>query len=145
VNALAAIGADGPVAVLADDVQWLDPQSQDVLTFVARRVVSHPVVIIGAIRTGHPSPFTAAGLPELEIGGVDEAAADEILQVSADVLNPADRHRIRREARDNPLALLELPGAWSGSGTATDWQPPTGRILMPCCNPHGTTGRLDYT
>lgn len=125
VNALAVIGADRPVAVLADDVQWLDPQSQEVLTFMARRAVSHPVVIIGAIRTGHPSPFTAAGLPEIEVGGVDEAAADEILQVSVGVLNPVDRHRIRREARGNPLALLELPGAWSGPAAATDWQPPT--------------------
>ena len=44
---LAAVTADRPVLVLADDVQWLDPQSAEVLTFVARRASSHPVVIIG--------------------------------------------------------------------------------------------------
>jgi len=125
VNTLAAIGADRPVAIVADDVQWLDPQSQEVLTFMARRAVSHPVVVIGVVRAGHPGPYTAAGLPELEIGGVDEAAADEILRVGAGVLDPAERQRIRREARGNPLALLELPGAWSGPASAVGWQPPT--------------------
>jgi len=123
VSLLAAAGAERPVAVLADDVQWLDPQSLEVLTFVARRAAAHPFVIIGATRTGHPSPFTAAGLPTLEVGGVDEAAADQILLVTAGVRSAADRQRIRREARGNPLALLELPGAWTGA--AADWQPPT--------------------
>jgi len=123
VSLLAAAGAERPVAVLADDVQWLDPQSLEVLTFMARRAASHPFVIIGATRTGHPSPFTAAGLPALEVGGVDEAAADQILLVTASVRSAADRQRIRREARGNPLALLELPGAWAGA--AADWQPPT--------------------
>ena len=125
VNVLAAVAADQPVAVLADDVQWLDPQSQEVLTFMARRATAHPVVIIGATRAGHPGPFTAAGLPTLELADVNEAAAEEILRLSAGVLNPADRHRIRREARGNPLALLELPKTWFGPGAAADWQPPT--------------------
>ena len=99
VSLLAAAGAERPVAVLADDVQWLDPQSLEVLTFIARRAASHPFVIIGATRTGHPSPFTAAGLPALEISGVDEEAADQILLVTAGVRSAADRQRIRREAR----------------------------------------------
>ena len=125
VDLLAAAGTERPIAVLADDVQWLDPQSLEVLTFMARRAVSHPLVIIGATRTGHPSAFTAAGLPTLEVGGVDEAAAEEILRVSAGVRNPADRLRIRLEACGNPLALLELPEAWTGAVAAAGWQPPT--------------------
>ena len=125
VSLLAAAGAERPVAVLADDVQWLDPQSLEVLTFMARRAASHPFVIIGATRTGHPSTFTAAGLPALEVRGVDEAAADQILLVTAGVASAADRQRIRREARGNPLALLELPEAWTGAVAAADWQPPT--------------------
>lgn len=124
VNTIAVIGADRPVAILADDVQWLDPQSQEVLTFMARRAASHPVVILGVVRDGYPGPYIAAGLPELEIGGVDEAAADEILRAGAGVLDPADRQRIRREARGNPLALLELPGAWPGPASAAGWPPP---------------------
>jgi AAA ATPase domain len=60
VNALTAVGAGRPVAVLAEMRSGLTRKAKAVLTFMARRAASHPVVIIGAIRTGHPSPYTAA-------------------------------------------------------------------------------------
>jgi hypothetical protein len=121
---LAAVAAKQPVAVLVDDVQWLDQQSQDILTFIARRAGPYPMVIVGAMRTGHPGPFLAAGLPELVVHGVDESAADDILRLVAGVLKSADRLHIRPEAQGNPLALLELPVAWGGSAPSpADWQP----------------------
>jgi tetratricopeptide (TPR) repeat protein len=124
VGLLAAVAAKRPVAVLVDDVQWLDQQSQEVLTFIARRAGPYPMVIVGAVRTGHPGSFLAAGLPELVVHGVDESAADDILRAKAGVLKPADRLRIRQEAQGNPLALLELPAAWAGSAPSrADWQP----------------------
>jgi hypothetical protein len=43
----------------------LGPQSQEALTFVAHRAAGNPIVVIGAMRTGHPGPFLSAGLPEL--------------------------------------------------------------------------------
>ena len=55
VNLLAAVAAKQPVAVLVDDVQWLSRQSQEVLTFMARRAGPHPMVIVGVVRTGHPA------------------------------------------------------------------------------------------
>ncbi|WP_371596725.1 AAA family ATPase [Streptomyces sp. NBC_00564] len=108
VDLLAAVAADQPVLVLADDVQWLDTQSHEALTFVARRVTG-PVVIIAAMRRGHTGPFLHAGFPELTVGGVDDDAAARILSAHAPGLSPAEQRRIRREARGNPLALRELP------------------------------------
>ncbi|MER5914493.1 AAA family ATPase [Streptomyces sp. NPDC001982] len=108
VDLLAAVAADRPVLVLADDVQWLDPQSHEVLTFVARRVAA-PVVIIAVMRRGHAGPFLHAGFPELTVGGVDDDAAAQILSAHAPGLGPAERRRIQREALGNPLALRELP------------------------------------
>ncbi|MGW0627228.1 ATP-binding protein [Streptomyces sp. NPDC002758] len=108
VDLLAAVAADRPVLVLADDVQWLDPQSHEVLTFVARRVAG-PVVIIAVMRRGHTGPFLHAGFPELTVGGVDDDAATQILSAHAPGLFPAERRRIQREALGNPLALRELP------------------------------------
>ena len=125
VNLLAAVAAEQPVAILVDDVQWLDQQSQEVLTFIARRAGPHPMVIIGMVRTGHPGPFLAAGLAELVVRGVEEAAADGILRLVAGVLEPADRLRIRQQAQGNPLALLELPASWASSAPPADWQQPT--------------------
>ncbi|WP_371552045.1 AAA family ATPase [Streptomyces sp. NBC_00554] len=108
VDLLAAVAADQPVLVLADDVQWLDTQSHEALTFVARRVTG-PVVIIAAMRRGHTGPFLHAGFPELTVGGVDDDAAARILSAHAPGLSPAEQRRIRREALGNPLALRELP------------------------------------
>jgi AAA ATPase domain len=125
VAVVAAVAAERPAAVLVDDVQWLDPQTQEVLTFLARRVSRHRLAIVGAARTGYSSSYLAAGLARLEVLGVDEKAADEILLVRVSIENPAERTRIRRQARGNPLALLELPGAWAASprGLAGDDQP----------------------
>ncbi|MFG2960784.1 ATP-binding protein [Streptomyces sp. NPDC048291] len=110
VNLLAAVAEDEPVLVLADDVQWLDPQSHEVLTFVARRVTG-AVVIIAVMRTGHTGPFLNARFPQLDVGGVDDDAAARILADHAPGLGPAEWRRIRDEAHGNPLALRELPVA----------------------------------
>jgi DNA-binding CsgD family transcriptional regulator len=108
-NLLADAAAERPVLVAVDDVQWLDPPTQDVLTFLARRLDGDPVVLIGVVRRGYDIAFTAASLPELSLGGLDEAAACDVLARHAADLSYADQARILREAAGNPLALVELP------------------------------------
>ncbi|MFG2375426.1 ATP-binding protein [Streptomyces sp. NPDC048504] len=108
VDLLAEVAADQPVLVLADDVQWLDPQSHAALTFLGRRATG-PVVIVAVMRRGHPGPFLDAGFPELTVGAVDDDAAARILSAHAPGLSPAEQRWIRREALGNPLALRELP------------------------------------
>ena len=61
-NLLAEISSRRPVLVAADDVQWLDRPSQDALAFLARRVGQDPVVVVAAVRKGHPGSFAASGL-----------------------------------------------------------------------------------
>jgi hypothetical protein len=108
-NLLAEAAADRPVLAVADDVQWLDPPTQDALTFLARRVGGDPVVLIGTVRRGHDVAFAAAGLPELDLRGLDEGSARDVLAGHAAGLGYADTERILREAAGNPLALVELP------------------------------------
>src|SRR6266568_338977 len=69
----------------ADDVQWLDPQTHLALAFTARRTLQErdPVLIIGAARTGHTGPLLDAGFPTLDVAGVSERAASQILLVHA--------------------------------------------------------------
>jgi len=112
VNLLAAAASEQPIAVLADDVQWLDPPSHQAFAFIAHRVGPYPVAVIGAIRTGYAGPYVEAGFRRLDVRGVDAAAAREILRVHAGTLSDANRRRIQQEAEGNPLALLELPAAW---------------------------------
>src|SRR5262249_37474168 len=63
-NLLAAVAADHPLAVLADDVHWLDPQSQEGLAFLARRAAGNPIVVVGGARPGPSCPPPLAPLPQ---------------------------------------------------------------------------------
>jgi DNA-binding CsgD family transcriptional regulator len=104
-----------PLLLIVDDTQWLDRSSADALAFVARRVRMDPIVMLGSIREDQDCPSMSAGLDRLPLGGLDERAARGLLKARFPDLAPAVVHRLVDEAEGNPLALLELPAALSGS------------------------------
>jgi DNA-binding CsgD family transcriptional regulator len=108
---LSETAATTPVVVTADDVQWLDVSTQEVLAFVARRVAADPVCLMGTVRRGHRGPFTAAGLAQVDVRPVGELAARQILRDHAAWLGDRETVQVLREALGNPLALVELPRA----------------------------------
>jgi len=101
--------ANTPVLVLAEDAQWLDRSTTEVLAFVARRLESDPVVLLAAAREGYPSPLMDAGLSEHRLGGLAPSEAATLLDSSAQQLSPVIRDRLLSAAAGNPLALIELP------------------------------------
>jgi DNA-binding CsgD family transcriptional regulator len=119
--------AKRPLLLLAEDAQWLDAPSLQVLGFVARRLSLEPVVVLLAVREGVPSPVDESGLPELHLHGLDEASAERLLELSAPDLRPDLKERILHEAAGNPLALIELP-----TGAASlDGAEPTDALALP--------------
>ncbi|CAM5326548.1 AAA family ATPase [Streptomyces griseomycini] len=50
-STLRALAAEGPVLVVADDLQWLDSASAELLGFAARRLGDTPVQLVCAVRT----------------------------------------------------------------------------------------------
>ncbi|MFF8593373.1 AAA family ATPase [Streptomyces sp. NPDC015220] len=50
-SALRALAAKGPVLLVADDLQWLDSASAELLGFAARRLGGTPVQMLCAVRT----------------------------------------------------------------------------------------------
>jgi tetratricopeptide (TPR) repeat protein len=110
-NLLTTQTTNHPLAVIADDVQWLDPQTDEVLSYVARRAASARIVILCAQRIDATSRCAAIGLREFPLRGLDDAAADELLRRHASSLPAAWRDSLLTEASGNPLALLELPHA----------------------------------
>ncbi|WP_433346613.1 helix-turn-helix transcriptional regulator [Microtetraspora malaysiensis] len=101
---LSELAGDDGLLCLVDDAQWFDQASIDALVFAARRLEAEGVVMIFAARAG----FHAAGLPELHLGGLDDAAAAALLPAG---LPPHVRERLIEESDGNPLALIELPAA----------------------------------
>src|SRR4051794_35676840 len=106
---LAEVAAETPVLCLIDDAQWLDRTSAHTLGFVARRLGAESVALVFALRDPADEQ-SFAGLPQLELGGLGPADAQELLATA--IPGPLDervRDRILAETGGNPLALLELP------------------------------------
>ncbi|HTW41733.1 MAG TPA: LuxR family transcriptional regulator [Solirubrobacteraceae bacterium] len=105
---------ESPLLVIVDDVPWLDRASAGVLGFLARRLAGSHVGLLAASRTDEPGFFEGAGLPEIEIGPLDDHSAAELLSARFPRLAANVRERLLAEAQGNPLAVLELPAALSG-------------------------------
>ena len=101
-----------PLLCVVDDAHWLDSASADALLFAARQLAADPVAMVFAARTAETSgtAFAPQGLPILEIRGLDDYAAHQILDGrGGDPLPGEVAERLVRETGGNPLALLELP------------------------------------
>ncbi|MEV4049965.1 AAA family ATPase [Amycolatopsis sp. NPDC049688] len=125
---LADVAEEQPLLCLVDDAQWLDRMSAVVLAFVARRLLAERIAVVFALRDGGHEP-DLAGLPELPVGGLGEAESDALL--ASVVKGPLDarvRDRIIAETHGNPLALLELPRAWTAADAFGQPVPLAGRI-----------------
>jgi DNA-binding CsgD family transcriptional regulator len=111
---LAAAADVAPLLCLVDDAHWLDQASADALTFAARRLHAEPIALVFAARAGEVREFEGAGLPELQVRGLEPAAAEALLAERAGgLLSPEVREKLIACADGNPLALLELPAALS--------------------------------
>ncbi len=101
---LAAYAEQEPVAVLVDDVQWLDGSSAQALLFAFRRLLADPIAVLVAVREGEPSLLDGSGLPVLRLGGLTSDEAAGLMPGLA----PDAVIRLHRATAGNPLALLEL-------------------------------------
>ncbi len=132
-NLLADVAEDQPLLCLVDDAQWLDSVSAQTLAFVARRLLAERVALVITIRESSDD-VEFADLPGLVIGGLSAADAGELLD--SVIKGPVDRRvrdRVIAETGGNPLALLELPHAWTTAESADglaqpDAGPLTGRL-----------------
>jgi DNA-binding CsgD family transcriptional regulator/tetratricopeptide (TPR) repeat protein len=98
-----------PIVLIVDDAHWLDRPTQDAVTFVARRLAAHPIALLVATREVDGEGAETAGMRELALGPLNDAAAGALLDANASGLAPAVRSRLLREAAGNPLALVDLP------------------------------------
>ena len=137
---LAEVASAAPLVCVIDDVQWLDPESAVVLGFVARRLYAEQVVLLFAVRElAGPLP-ALAGLPELAIGGLDDACgAGTAVGADAGTGEPGsrrpDRGRDRRESAgasgSGPGAVAGPAGGFGGAARAAAYRQLAGEGVRP--------------
>jgi DNA-binding CsgD family transcriptional regulator len=104
---LAEAAQDRPLVCVIDDAQWLDPESLEVLAFVARRVYAERLGIIFGVREP-PRLAMLEGIPELRLSGLAPAPAAQLLvTLAAGRVDPQVAARIAGQAAGNPLVLTE--------------------------------------
>src|SRR5215218_2056590 len=116
---LAAVAEERPLLCVIDDAHWLDEASAAAMTFVARRLDADGIAILFGVREPEIRTFTAPGIPELSLGGLDRAAARQLL---ATRLPPGAGSLVAEQLIEislgNPLALIELPSGVTASQLA---------------------------
>ncbi|WP_188301999.1 AAA family ATPase [Streptomyces sp. CBMA123] len=97
-----------PVALILDDLQWIDSSSATVFAFLRRRGAELPLVIVGA---GRPEGTAVRTWPvePVEVRALSRADAALLLGTRYPELAASTAERILTEAAGNPLALVELP------------------------------------
>jgi DNA-binding CsgD family transcriptional regulator len=125
---LSNIAQEQPLLCVVDDAQWLDTASSQTFAFVARRLLAERVAFVIATRA---SSDDFAGLPELEIGGLDDDDARALLStVLPGPLDGRVRDLIVEETGGNPLALLELPRGLSVAELSAGFAVPAAEPLV---------------
>ncbi|MFF7264876.1 LuxR C-terminal-related transcriptional regulator [Streptomyces sp. NPDC008159] len=124
-NVLAALGDERPVVVLVDDLHWVDPSSQRVLLFIARRLSSERVALALGSREDHGESGPRRSIPAVQVGGLTAEECAELLagtragaavagvRAAGDAVRrpgvaPSVLADLVRISGGNPLALREI-------------------------------------
>ena len=76
---LTAAAEESTVLCVVEDAHWLDSATADALLFCARRLGADRVLVFFSARDEAANPFRPDGIPELQLTGLDPAAARELL------------------------------------------------------------------
>ena len=106
---LADTANEQPLVCIVDDAQWIDHESIEVITFVARRLQAERIAVLFGIRVPAVPRDPLDGFERLTMQGLADADAEALLVRSARTPpSAAVIASILAEALGNPLALEEI-------------------------------------
>ena len=110
---LRAEAAHRPVLVVADDLQWLDPDTARFLEYLVQRLGQDRIGVLLALRDDDV-PEWVETLPFLEPSPLGDDDARSLVRSTTAALGPAAVDAVVQVASGNPLALLDLPASLDG-------------------------------
>jgi DNA-binding CsgD family transcriptional regulator len=105
---LSELSERSPVLVVADDAQWIDRGSLEVLAFVGSRLDAERVVLLVGARGQAPPPGLGRDFPELHLKPLSATDAGLLLDGQPRPPRGQARLQVLAQAAGNPLALIEL-------------------------------------
>ncbi len=138
-SALRALAAEGPVLIVADDLQWLDAASAEILGFAARRLGDTPVRMLCAVRTDgqeydrHLSASPPDTLP-VRLGPLTRDQTSALLDHRGTPACPAPR-----SARSTAPAAAIRCSPWNWAGPSPRVPPRPGPASRCRCRPRCAT------
>ena len=101
--------------VVVEDLQWLDPSTIEIVTFLTRRLTTAPILLVIAARTtggdGSDDPLPGSPLTRISLDSLSREESSELLDTLSVELSDDARRRVLAEAAGNPLALQEFATA----------------------------------
>jgi DNA-binding CsgD family transcriptional regulator len=104
---LAAAADQNPLVILVDDFQWIDPESQKILLFIARRVPGEPIVMVIASRDEPGFPIARGSVPVIRLTGLSYDDCAELARRQHITIGPDNLRSLVERSGGNPLAMLE--------------------------------------
>ncbi len=122
---LDALCSAGPVLMLVEDAQWIDPSSSELLTHCIERAANLPLLIVVSYRTGEePSWIDGVDATQLNLARLTGEAAKTIInKVAGQQLPPALQSQIVEKSDGVPLFVEELTKSIVEAGLSADGKP----------------------
>ena len=113
------LAADHGLLVVLEDLHWADPDTLDVLEYLADNLADEAVLCVGTLRGGPPSAAgdlagrlgTRGSVTLIDLAALDDAEVDALVRASSPGASNADLARIRRFADGVPFLAEELLSA----------------------------------
>ena len=96
-----------PLLIVVDDFPWVDPPSQQVLLFVARRLARERVALFLGVRDEVPVHPAIRRLPTITLGPLTPEESRELVRALPVRTSPTVMETIVERAGGNPLAIVE--------------------------------------
>ena len=112
---LSEVAGNRGLLIVADDAQWLDRESLEVLAFVSRRLLAERIVILYGVRDPVESRLPVEYIPSLHLSALSKAPALALFSEAAvEPVTVPVWDRVFAEIGGNPLALKELSRELTG-------------------------------
>jgi DNA-binding CsgD family transcriptional regulator len=105
---LSDLTEDAPLFLVADDAQWLDRSSLDVLAFIGHRLGTERIIALMGWRGPAAGDPLDRDFAQLRLGPLTTADATRLLDQQPEAPRGRARAAVLAQAAGNPMALIEL-------------------------------------